>query len=333
MSTSVPPPGFQSPTTYAPEPAQDPAPALRMQAPSSGRARLRPARSRLLGGGLVLVAAVVAAFVALGSTSTPGSDPIAQAATLSSTTPGYRMNLAMSISGSNLTQPISAYGSAIVDLRDQAESMSLTMDLSGEPQAAQMLGSTTMTIGLIQDHGDVYMKLPEAVMQAIPGLGGKRWLRMDVSKLSGVPGISSLTGNSTMSDPSRMLDYLRAASSSITNDGFQRVHGVQTTHYHAILDLSTLAANLPASERPQVQQALSALEQEAGAQGVPFDVWVDAQHLVRRIGMSISLNATNGATGQVAMTADLSDYGPQRRPTPPPAGQVQDLTNLIHVAS
>jgi hypothetical protein len=28
------------------------------------------------------------------------------------------------------------------------------------------------------------------------------------------------------------------------------------------------------------------------------------------------------------MTADLSNYGPQPRPTPPPAGEVQDLSGL-----
>lgn len=279
-----------------------------------------------------MMGAVVAAFVLLGSTNSPVSDPIAQAATLSSNAPGYRMNMAMSISGSTLTQPITAYGSAIVDLRDQAESMSLTMDLSGEPAAAQALGSTAMNIGLIQEHGTVYMRMPAAVMQAIPGFDGKRWLKMDISKIAGAPGVSSLSSNPTISDPSRMLEYLRAESSSITNEGSQRVDGVETTHYHAILDLSDLAANLPPSQQAKVQQALSQLEQEAGVQGVPFDVWVDAQHLVRRIGMSISLHTANGASGEVAMTADLTDYGPQPQPTLPPDDQVEDLNNLVHVA-
>ena len=279
------------------------------------------------------MAAVAAAFVLLGSASTPGSDPIAQAATLSSTAPGYRMNLAMSIGGSALTQPITAYGSAIVDLRDQAESMSLTMDLSGEPAAAQALGSTAMNIRIIQEHGTVYMRMPATVMRAIPGLGGKQWLKMDISKIAGAPGLSSLNSDPTISDPSRMLDYLRAESSSITNEGYQRIDGVQTTHYHAILDLSNVAANLPPSEQASVQQALSALEQEAGVAGVPIDVWVDAQHLVRRIGMSISLHTANGASGSVAMTADLTDYGAQPQPTLPPDGQVQDLNSLVHIAS
>jgi hypothetical protein len=31
------------------------------------------------------------------------------------------------------------------------------------------------------------------------------------------------------------------------------------------------------------------------------------------------------------MTADIGDYGPQPQPTAPPADQVQDLANLIHL--
>jgi hypothetical protein len=271
--------------------------------------------------------------VVLGSTSTPGSDPIAQAATLSSNTPGYRMNYAMSITGPNLPAPVTGTGSAIVDLRDRAASVSFAIDFSGEPQIAQVLGSTTMNMRMIVDGGVVYMSLPSVLLRELPGLGGKQWLKISVPKVTGLPGLGSLGSDPTMSDPSQMLEYLRANSSSVTDEGQQQVDGVETTHYRAILDLNNLAANVPASEQAAVRQALSQLEQAAGSEGLPIDVWIDAQHLVRRVAMSLSMHTANGGTIAMNETADLTDYGPQPRPTPPPDGQVQDLTNLIHVAS
>jgi len=285
-----------------------------------------------MAGAVVLVAAVAAAFVALGSTNSPVSDPIAQAATLSSTAPGYRMNFALSISAPGLGQPVAGSGSAIIDLRDQAASMSFAMDLSGEPQVAQQLGSTTMNMRMVMDHSVLYVKLPAAVLQSAPGLGGKPWLKLDIAKFAGLPSAGSLN-NPAMSDPGSMLQYLRADSSSVSNEGRQQVDGVETTHYHAMLDLSNLASNLPPSEQSTVQQSLSQLEQAMGSEELPIDVWIDAQHFVRRIGMSLSMRMANGGTVQEAMTADLSDYGPQPQPKLPPDDQVQDFTNLIHIGS
>ena len=279
----------------------------------------------------MLVAAVGGAFVLLGSTNSPVSDPIAQAATLSSSSPGYRMNLAMSISAPGLSAPITGYGHAVVDLRDQAASLSFAIDLSGEPQMAQTLGSTVMNMDMIVKGPALYMRFPAAAMRAIPGFAGKQWLKIDPTKVAGLPAASSLGDSQTMTDPSRLLQYLRASSSSVTNEGYQRVNGVQTTHYHVILDLQNVAADLSPSEQNPVQQSLSQLRKETGLSGLPVDVWIDSQRLVRRVSMSLPMHEANGAVLQQGVTADLTDYGPQPQPTLPPAGQVEDLGSLIHI--
>jgi hypothetical protein len=49
--------------------------------------------------------------------------------------------------------------------------------------------------------------------------------------------------------------------------------------------------------------------------------------------MSLSLHAGGGVALQETVTADIGDYGPQPRPTPPSADQVQDLSSLIHLGS
>jgi hypothetical protein len=98
-----------------------------------------------------------------------------------------------------------------------------------------------------------------------------------------------------------------------------------------VLDLNNVAANLPAGEQSTVQNALSQLKSSTNLSQIPMDVWIDAHHLVRRIAMAITASAGAGAGLQENITADLTDYGPQPSPTPPPADQVQDLANLIHV--
>jgi hypothetical protein len=338
VSTSVPPPGFQPEHTYgsvspadaAPVGLPAPAPVVTSQSVAR-RAGGRRISSRLVAAGGLLIAAVAIIFVLVGSTSSPVTDPIAQAATLSYGTPGYRMSLAMTLNSPTLSAPVSVAGDAIVDLRDQAMSMSFALDMSQMPQVSQALGSTTMRLDMILVHGVTYMRLPAALTERVPGFGGKRWLKLDLTKVHGFPGLSTLDNNPTMTDPRHLLQYLRAASASVTNNGSQVVDGVPTTHYHAMLNLDSLAANLPPAEQQAVQNALSQLRSSTNLHQLPMDVWVDGHHLVRRIAMSITLPAPDGAGLQEAMTADIGDYGPQPQPTAPPADQVQDLANLIHL--
>lgn len=328
MNASVPPPGYEPPRAYGL--AQTPAsPTVVPNVAPAPRARTR---GRLVAAGIALLVAVGVAYVALGSTNSPVADPIAQAATLSSGTPGYRMNMFLTMTSSAASTPVSVSANGIVDLRDQAASMSLAIDVSQEPQVEQELGSTTMQMAMILDHGTMYMRLPQALTNAVPGLGSKTWIKIDLGNASGVPGLSSVGDNPTMSDPSRVLDYLRAASDGVSDQGKQVVDGVLTTHYSAMVSLDQLSANVPADEQPTVQRALSQLEQSTGMDSFPISVWVDGRGLVRRVEMTMSMHAASGTAVQEELTEDFSDYGPQPRPTPPPAGQVTDLSSLVHVS-
>jgi hypothetical protein len=197
---------------------------------------------------------------------------------------------------------------------------------------AQVLGGDgSLRMDMLMDGSVMYMKLPDALRGAIPSLGSKPWLEMNMAKAAGIPGLSSLGSDPSTSDPRQMLQYLRAASDGITNEGEQRVDGVQTTHYHGRLSLDRLTANVPRAERGIVQQALSKLQQSTGTTDLPVDVWIDSHQLVRRMALSISLHAS-GASMQETLVADLTDYGPQPRPTPPPADQVQDASGLLSAA-
>lgn len=274
---------------------------------------------------MVVLAAL--GFFFLGSKGTHlSSDPVAQAATLSSSVAGYRMRMSLEMTSSELS-PVTATGKGVVDLRDRATSLSLAMNLGDEPQVVQALGSSTLHMDMVTDGAVVYVKLPSALTSAMAA-GGKAWVKIDLTKLAGIPGLSSFGSNPTTSAPSDVLQALRSVSDSVVADGGQRVDGVETTHYRAELSLEHLVGAIPSADRTAVQQALSTLAQATGTDEIPVDVWVDSQHLVRRFEMSMDLSAPAGPTMTETVKVDLGDYGPQRQPAIPPSDEVQDLSGL-----
>ena len=261
------------------------------------------------------------AFLLFGSAGNELSDPIAQAATRSSSSAGFRMHISLQMTSSALRAPITAEGRATVDLRDRASTMSLVMNLGNEPQVIQALGSSEMRMEMVLDGNAVYAKLPPAMTARLP-MPGKQWIKIDLGKLAGLPGLSALSSNPTATDPSRILQWLKPVSDSVVAAGQQRVNGIVTTHYQAQLSLDRLADGLSATDRALAKKALSLFETVAQGHSFPVDVWVDAHQLVRRISITISLGLPNGPSMQETETVDLSHYGPQPRPVLPPAEQV-----------
>jgi hypothetical protein len=313
MSTSVPPPNMPKPVAAAVPPPP---------APKHNR------RVTLLVS-LVLAAAVAALGLTVlgGGNSSRITDPVAQAATISSDAGGYRMKFSIEISSSSGMSPVTGSGSGVFDAHDRTGSLTLTMNLGNEPQVIQALGSNNLVMQEIIDGTTVYMKMPAALSTMLP-TSGKPWIELNLAKLSGVPGLSALGSNPISSDPSQMLQWLRAVSDSVVADGHQRVDGVETTRYRAGIDLDRVVDRLPALDKAVAQQALSALEQAMPVHQIPVEVWVDAQHLVRRIAMTVSMTAS-GQTVDENMTIDISHYGPQPKPALPPSDQVTDLSSLL----
>jgi hypothetical protein len=272
---------------------------------------------RLIAGGLVLVAVVAAAFVVLALTSNQAVDPIAQAASASSKQSGFRMDMSFIVT-SPAFGALPASATAVVDPPRHTLSMSLALDYSRLPQAAQALGGGKLQLAMILDGRKLYLKLPPALRSKVPGLGGKPWVEVNVNKATGVPGLPSFGAGSTTADP---MDLVKQLKGSVTNEGQQVIDGVPTTHYRAELSAQRLLAKLPSSERSTLQQMTAGL-------GVPVDVWIDAHHLLRRITMSLSVNSPAGSALQATFTANVSHYGPQPRPALPPADQVTDASKL-----
>ena len=103
----------------------------------------------------------------------------------------------------------------------------------------------------------------------------------------------------------------------MTTVGTAQIGGVATTHYHAVTDLDRYAATVPASERQAASTAIATLERETGVATLPIDVWIDAQHRVRQIVLSMSGICPQAGNASVTITMDLFDYGPQPAPARP----------------
>jgi hypothetical protein len=304
------------------DPVASPPPAT--PPPASSRA----GRAKVLVAALAAAVVAAIAFAAFGGSANKVIDPVAQAATRSSSTAGYRMHLSMQIVPSTGSAPTTMTGQGSFDVRDHAGSISMAMNLGNDPQVIQALGSNTLRMQEIVNGTTVYVKLPAAAEGTLP-TSGKPWIAVDLSKVTGIPGLSSLASNPGSSDPSEMLQWLRGVSESIVAEGHQPLDGVQTTHYRASLSLDRTANAVPAAERAAVQQAMSKLEELTQIHEIPVDVWIDAHHLVRRFEMNFTPSLAGGSTASEVMTIDITHYGPEPRPAVPPASEVTDLSSLL----
>jgi hypothetical protein len=231
-----------------------------------------------------------------------------------------------------LGAPISVSGRAVVDPPDHAASMSVTIDASQLDQSDSVPADSgpahpgKFQLGMVLVGQDMYMRFPQALVNALPGLDAKPWVEINVARAAGLPGLSSLGDNPDTSDPQAVLQELQSVSKGVIDEGQEDVDGVLTTHYAATVSLDRLDGNLSSLDK-------AALAQITPGQAVPIDVWIDARHLVRRVVMTLTLGVPDGPSMQETATVDLSDYGPQARPTPPPADQVTNADSIPGLSS
>jgi len=157
----------------------------------------------------------------------------------------------------------------------------------------------------------LYDRLPAPVRMRLPG--HTPWVKISLPA-AGRKAAAILGGS--QSSPQDALRVLRESASSVTKVGTGQIAGTPVTHY-----------------RDTVKSQL-------------VDVWVDAQHRVRRLQVISSLPGTDtaapavpsgpsvrpsSASGQqrLQVTLNLSGYGTPVTVSPPPASQTIDLTRLF----
>ncbi|HJS94876.1 MAG TPA: hypothetical protein VJ741_11460 [Solirubrobacteraceae bacterium] len=259
--------------------------------------------------------ALAAAVTGCGATKAISGavDPVAQAATRTAQAPGYRMSVSTVATTAGTT--VRGTMTGVIDTARHTGAFTTNETVAGHAVSiVERLSGTT-----------IYMKLPN--QSALDSLtGGKPWLKLDFSRALGAFGLGGLTTQS--SNPAQFIDYLRAVGAKHTRVGTATIDGVQTTHYHVVINLDNYPKLFPADRRAAAARGVSTLENAIGSHTMPMDAWIDSQNLLRRMSFSFG-ECVQSQHLTLAMTMNLSDYGPQTVPAAPAASDAYDLTPLL----
>lgn len=182
------------------------------------------------------------------------------------------------------------------------------------------LGNASMKAIALEQNGDYVMYLHLGVLSSqIPG--GKRWIKLDFSKLGKSAGLdfSKLLSGSQF-EPTDLLSMLKGEGATVRKLGAATVDGTATTRYRVTVDLAKALQS-----KGLTSPLLSA--EAAQMKDVSENVWIDKGGLVRRIQMSYGISEGGKSVG-MAMTMDIYDYGAHLTIAAPASSDVFDGTQL-----
>jgi hypothetical protein len=266
-----------------------------------------------------------------------GARFLASAATKSTATPSMKTDLTVTMLSSQLPggrTDLTATGA----LDNANHRMNMRLDMSKLASqlgpAGAAMGSANDWVGQeVADFADgravVYLNLP-VLAKVMPG--GKPWIKVDLSAVGKQAGIDLSQFTQLGTDPSRMVDWLRATSGDVTTIGTEQIDGVDTTHYRATVDLSKYPDLVPADQREAVRKALDQLTKQAHISAFPVHVWVDKDGLVRQV-RAVVTETIQGQTMNVMTTERFYDFGAPVDIQIPSDDQVTDISSLAGAAT
>lgn len=259
------------------------------------------------------IVAVVAVLVVPGLLNRGGENPVAEAAEATNSAPGVQFTfsgrgqgpIAMSISGKGA-------------INGETNRVLVEMTATGTTPA----GTEGFSLQEVLDGDAIYLN--SSLLGAAFG-GSKRWLLMRSEALGDLlQGDASGAGMSA--SPTQQLDALEDASYQVAEVGPERVNGVATTHYRALIDVRKLNEQLRDEVDGEFEQLLEQSADEISSATV--DVWIDDQGLLRRE----TLMSVMGSLGSFTMTIDFGHYGSRPDIQVPPPSQVYDATPMLEKA-
>ena len=241
-------------------------------------------------------------------------DPVAKAASITESVPGYRMAMSMTFSN-HLVGTATASATGVFDRTPRRGAMSMSEAVAGHQLSFRMLfGGTT-----------AYM-----AFSGVPGAStlthGKSWVKIDYRRVLSAEGLGGLPVNGN--DPRQFLDYLRAAGGSATRVGTGTIRGVATTHYRVTLDLDRYTRLVPAAQQSSARRGVALLESVVGSHRLPADVWLDSARRVRQMQFRYT-ECVSGQHLDLGLIFDLFNYGPQPVIQLPSPSETYDATPLL----
>ena len=140
---------------------------------------------------------------------------------------------------------------------------------------------------------------------------------------------------SNPTDPTQQLEALKDVG-SVEEVGQEKVRGVATTHYRAVVDFEKMAEQ----SGPEAEKAYEDMIEQMGTSEVPTDVWIDEQDRARKFEMDMTTTvpvpadptadpAAGGATTEeeirMLMVQEMYDFGVPVNVSPPPDGKTMSL--------
>ncbi|MCW2985520.1 MAG: hypothetical protein JWR63_3090, partial [Conexibacter sp.] len=243
----------------------------------------------------------------------PASDPVAKAAALAATqTGGVTIKMRGTVAANGVQQQLS--GGGTVDRRNGRGMFTLATKINGH----------SVPIREVMDGRSIYVT-SKLFTNRLPGK--RSWMRINLAQAAKTTGfdLSALGTNGPSQDPAQILAYLKGAGAS-KKLGTEKVGGVQTTHYGVTVDLKQARAK---SGSKAAKAAIDQLIKTLGSDTtVPVEVWVDAQHRVRRERVSYDATIRNVQTG-LDFTTDFTAFGVPVKVAKPAAGDTVDGLALL----
>ena len=256
---------------------------------------------------------------------------LAEAATKSASAPTVKIALEMTMTTSQLPQPLSMSATGVEDNAKHRVDMHLDMSKfaatlgKGAKQFSNAADWKGEEIGDLSNGRFVlYMHLP-FLSKLIPGR--KPWIKLDLSAYGKKLGVDFSQITQLSSNPGQTLDWLRSTNGAITNAGPETVDGVQTTHYKAAIDLARYPSLVSPDRRAAVRKAVDALINLTGLRTFPVDAWISSDGLVRKMRMSFSEDVS-GQQITTGMTMRFRDFGAPVSIKLPPASETFDATKF-----
>lgn len=245
---------------------------------------------------------------------------VAEAATKSQEAGSSRVSVELRMIGL-ADEPITITGEGIQDSEQQLARF--TFDLS-EIAGLTGGGVDLSKIDLVMEGFTLYMRLP-----FLEGAGLKPWVEIDLEALAqeegfDLPSLKQLS----QTDPTQVLEYLRAASDDTEEVGEEEVRGVATTRYRMTIDLAKVAQQAPEEARAAIEALLAG----TGLETVPAEVWIDADGLVRRMDLDYrGMELAPGQKGEMELRMELYDYGVGVEVELPPSDEVMPFEELLEL--
>ena len=268
---------------------------------------------------LGLLALLAGGCGAAATTDSAHGDPVALAASRTASAGSSRVEFTMSMRAAG--QSFDAKGSGAFDYGNPRGFLSFDMNV---PE----LGPLRMEMRLVDKK--IYLHLPEVARQEAPN--GKEWVGIDLEQSLRTQGLGALDFT-RQQDPAQLLEYLRTASNGVTEAGYDEVRGAPVRKYTGKLDLrKALDAGLEQlggsdAEREQARKALEATLDQLGPLGMPFEVYVGEDGLLRRIALTMAMQI-EGQNVELSVQMDYFDFGVPIVVEAPPAVSVYDVTKL-----